>query len=354
MQDKLKYYANLDGVRGIAALMIVVFHFFQGVPASSTLTAYLVKLSVIGQTGVTLFFVLSGFLITRILLATKEKENYFSNFYIRRSLRIFPLYYLFLIITYFIRPILFDHGFTPFSQQWYYYVYLQNFATTFNWDASGPGHFWSLAVEEHFYLFWPLIVFLLPVKGLQRVIAFIIIGAVILRVVMLSYGYVVFYFTFTRIDSLAIGAFLAILEFKGKLVRENARFALIAFVIILIPTAVLWISFNGSGNFFIQALRDPLESSIFFSLIAYLICIPKENLINRLLASRVSRYIGTISYGIYVYHPFAFSITKKWLASGSLLIAFIEGLVLSLILASLSYYLFEAWFLKFKDRFSTQ
>jgi len=187
-------------------------------------------------------------------------------------------------------------------------------------------------------------------KRLKTVIASIIVGAIVLRVIMLSQGYVVFYFTFTRIDSLAIGAFLAILEFEGKLVKENARFALLGFVIVFIPTAVLWISFNGTGNTFIQAVRDPLESLIYFTLIGYVICLPQENFINRFLASRPSRYIGMISYGMYVYHPLAFSITKRWLANGSAPVLFIAGFALTLIMASLSYYLLETWFLKLKGR----
>jgi peptidoglycan/LPS O-acetylase OafA/YrhL len=220
---KLKYYKNLDGVRAIAALMVMVFHFFQHVEPSTKLLNILTKVSVFGQTGVTLFFVLSGFLITRILLDTKETTGYFKNFYLRRALRIFPLYYLFLAITYYVVPLIVNTPFGSFNQQIFYFTYLQNFAITFNWDSVGPVHFWSLAVEEHFYLFWPVVVYLFSTKNLSRVIIGIIIGALLLRIFMLNNGYGVFYFTFTRFDSLAIGALLAIAELRNSFRKENSR-----------------------------------------------------------------------------------------------------------------------------------
>ncbi len=162
---KIKYYKELDGVRGIAALMIMTFHFFQPIIPNTTTLIYINKFIKFGQTGVSLFFVLSGFLITRILLSTKEKSGYFLTFYIRRALRIFPLYYGFLIIYYFlINPYLYNASNLSFSTQFYYWFYLQNIADTFGWAANGPFHFWSLAVEEHFYLFWPLLVYYLNDK----------------------------------------------------------------------------------------------------------------------------------------------------------------------------------------------
>ncbi len=150
---KLIYYKNLDGIRAIAALMVMFFHFFASIKINTPTLSVLLKLSIFGQTGVTLFFVLSGFLITRILISTKHNTDYFKNFYLRRTLRIFPLYYLFLLIYYYIYPLIFNTGFTPIKDQLYFYAYIQNFAETFHWTANGPNHFWSLAVEEHFYLF---------------------------------------------------------------------------------------------------------------------------------------------------------------------------------------------------------
>ena len=156
------------------------FHFFQPYLNSdkSGFLYRIAKIAIFGQTGVTLFFVLSGFLITRILLSTKNQDNYFSAFYARRALRIFPLYYLFLAIYFFINPFIHGEQIIPASKQWYYWVYLQNFALTFNWDSAGPMHYWSLGVEEHFYLFWPVLVYFVDTKHISKVIYFIIIVSI--------------------------------------------------------------------------------------------------------------------------------------------------------------------------------
>src|SRR5689334_3773086 len=107
----LRYHKELDGVRAIAAFMVIFFHFWH--EGEFNLSPLLTRISNFGRTGVSLFFVLSGFLITRILIATKESPGYFSSFYIRRSLRIFPLYYLFLSLTFIIIPLISGKPFPP-------------------------------------------------------------------------------------------------------------------------------------------------------------------------------------------------------------------------------------------------
>lgn len=131
---KISYYKELDGVRAIAALMVMVFHFFLYLKTSVPTLLVIKKLTGIGQTGVSLFFVLSGFLITRILLKTKNNEHYFKSFYIRRAIRIFPLYYFFLAIYFFLIPIIKNTSFIPFNEQFYFWVYLDNIPMTFKWN----------------------------------------------------------------------------------------------------------------------------------------------------------------------------------------------------------------------------
>jgi len=104
MRIKLQHFSELDGIRAIAALMVMFFHFFQHLETSNSILLLVKKASIFGQTGVSLFFVLSGFLITRILINTKDTPNFFYNFYLRRTVRIFPLYYLFLIIYFLLFP----------------------------------------------------------------------------------------------------------------------------------------------------------------------------------------------------------------------------------------------------------
>jgi peptidoglycan/LPS O-acetylase OafA/YrhL len=348
---KLNYYKNLDGVRAIAALMVVFFHFFREIEPNSNFLKILSKIAVFGQTGVTLFFVLSGFLITRILFNTKDTSGYFKNFYLRRALRIFPLYYLFLIIYYYLLPIIVGLTTPSFSQQIFYYIYLQNFASTFNWDAVGPNHLWSLAVEEHFYLFWPFIVYFFSPKNLTKIIVGIIVGALFLRIYMLNDGYGVFYFTFTRFDSLAIGALLAILEMKNYFKNENAKYFLILLFLIFVPTILMWTYFAGEGNFYIQTFKYLFISLVYFSIIGFLLSIKENHAINGVLKTRLFSYTGKISYGLYVYHPIAYSICITFIHLDNIMLNFVAGLIMTYLMASVSFYLFESPFLRLKKYF---
>lgn len=348
---KLTYYKNLDGIRAIAALMVMIFHFFQGKEIHSGAIGIFSKIAVFGQTGVDLFFVLSGFLITRILIATKNKQGFFKNFYLRRILRIFPLYYLFLVLTYYVLPQLSGMDNTTFNQQIYYFTYLQNFATTFSWNAIGPSHFWSLAVEEHFYLFWPFIVYFSSIKNLIRIVFGIVIGALLLRVLMTNEGYEVFYFTFTRIDSLAIGSLLAILELKGIFKERNTKKFVLLLVTILFPTIIIWTYLMGTGNYYIQILKYLFFPSIFFSIIGLILCFKANHIINRLLTSKFFLFTAKISYGLYVYHPLAYTICEKYFPIKNIVVNFFTCVALSYVISSISFYLFESTFLKLKKYF---
>lgn len=348
---KLTHFKELDGIRAIAALMVMFFHFFQGADGSGALFLLIKKYAIFGQTGVSLFFVLSGFLITRILLNTKQGPSYFKNFYLRRALRIFPLYYLFLIFFYFLIPVFEHSSFIPFNQQIYFWVYLQNIATTFNWPNNGPGHFWSLAIEEHFYLFWPLLIYFLDNKKIKIAIFFIIAVAAITRLLLIRYNYEVFYFTLSRMDELAVGALLAIWEVEGKLKPGNSRKFILMFCLIIIPTIALWVFTTGQGIDIIQISKFILLSFCYFSLIGLSITIKESNWIKKILKFNVLSYTGKISYGLYVYHPLCFWLLTKHFKINSLLVSFVLSFAFCYLIASISYYFFEAKFLKLKSKF---
>ncbi|TXB63805.1 acyltransferase family protein [Phaeodactylibacter luteus] len=351
---KLTYYKNLDGVRAIAALMVMVFHFFQGIEPSTKVLSYMAKAAIFGQTGVTLFFVLSGFLITRILMATKETKGYFKNFYARRTLRIFPLYYLFLLLYYFVAPLILQTKGTDFSQQIYYYTYLQNFAITFDWNAVGPTHFWSLAVEEHFYLFWPLVVFFVSKKNLWKIIAGIVIMAFLLRLFMLDLGYGVFYFTFTRFDALAIGALLALIEERYGFRETHAKKYTVLAVGLFLPTTIMWTIFSGSGNDTIQVIKFLFLATIYFSFIGLLLSLKSDHITNKVLKGKFFAYTGKISYGLYVYHPLAYSICDRFFRFEHLGIDFLTKVALAYSISAISFHFFESKFLKMKKYFNYQ
>jgi peptidoglycan/LPS O-acetylase OafA/YrhL len=200
-----KYYSGLDGLRGIAIILVVGYHYFP-------------SLSVFGNAwlGVDLFFVLSGFLITEILLRTNNTENQLRNFYIRRILRIFPVYYFSLFLYFFVLPGL---GSTPLAESYYvsnkawFLLYLQNWLFIFKTPDPSTflNHYWSLGVEEQFYIIWPvLIVLIRNTKKLSR----ILLGGLILvastRIVLFLFpvpklNYYNFH-TFSRIDGLLAGS----------------------------------------------------------------------------------------------------------------------------------------------------
>ena len=346
----LKYYKSLDGIRAIAALLVMLLHFFNMTTINSYALEIFASLSKIGQTGVTLFFVLSGFLITRILLNTKTHKNYLKNFYIKRVLRIFPLYYSFLLFYYCLKPLFFSTSF-PIINPEYYYLFLQNIALTFTINSSGPGHFWSLAVEEHFYLIWPFVILLSSKKQLKRIIFFIVIFCLVLRFYMLINNYKVIWFTLTRIDSLAIGSFLAIYELKTNYILKKEKLILIGLVLIFLNITSYTIVHKFSFNLF-QTIKYTLWS-ITFTYILYLLISNSKSLLSKLLFTKFFSFTGKISYGLYVYHLFAFEYVFYIFKKINWQYKFILGFLLSYFIATLSYYLLETPFLKLKKKFNS-
>jgi peptidoglycan/LPS O-acetylase OafA/YrhL len=345
----LKYHRELDGVRAIAALMVIFFHFFF-VPELN-LPSLLTKIAKFGRTGVSLFFVLSGFLITRILIETKESPGYFSRFYVRRALRIFPLYYFFLMLIFIILPLISGKPFPPFNLQVYSWTYLQNFAMAFRWPHVGPNHLWSLSVEEHFYLFWPLLIYLLSIRKIVIASVFIIVLAFVVRYFMVEYDYEAYYFTFARIDELSMGALLAVLEIKNKLIDKNANKFLLFSGIFAIPTIALLVIFTDMGNGFIQLVKYNLLAFTFWGMIGYVISLRETSWVKMFLRTRPMVFSGKISYGLYLYHRLCIAAIWSVFPKMNLMLNFVIAVAFTFLVASASYYLFELNFLKLKRFF---
>src|SRR6201996_2853221 len=162
-----KHIPQLDGMRGLAILLVLLAHstdVFTGVPFFRWIDGY-------GSLGVQLFFVLSGFLITRILLDTRDTPYYFRNFFAKRSLRIYPLYYALLIFVMF-SGLVHQHG----VRWWPYTLFLSNLVYGDTTQPAPLGPVWTLAVEEQFYIFWPVIVSFLPRRRLEQLCYTIITG----------------------------------------------------------------------------------------------------------------------------------------------------------------------------------
>ena len=350
MKFGLKYIKALDGLRAIAALMIICFHYFRDTESDNYFFVLLAKFCTFGQTGVSLFFVLSGFLVTRVLLSTKPESGYFKKFYIRRILRIFPLYYLFLILWYVLVPFFNDSDFFSFNDQIYYWIYLQDFAITFGWKSHGPDHFWSLSVEEHLYLIWPLMIYFLSTKTLSKCIWFFVALALLVRLLLVNHNYPTSYFTFSRLDDFSLGALLALWELNGKLKTIHANKFLIYIMSLLIPTVVLWGFVGGDHADWLQVVKFSLLAFIYFFLIGFVVTAGENHWFNRFLNWKFFNFTGKISYGLYVYHPLCFLIAKQYVGNSPLLL-FAVGMISSYLISYLSYTLFESKFIHLKKYF---
>ncbi len=217
--EAIKHIPALDGIRGIAVLFILIYH-CSDFRAANIVDDYFFMFTHSMWVGVDLFFVLSGFLITSILISTKDCVNYFKSFYLRRALRIFPLYYLFVAfsilvipqITYLSQLVGHDVG----SKQWWYWFYLSNFLAA---KEAALRHLflsptWSLAIEEQFYLLWPFVVWVCSLRWLTLVSAGLILFAALLRVLLFQLDVPansIYVLTFTRMDTIAMGALVACL-----------------------------------------------------------------------------------------------------------------------------------------------
>lgn len=348
---KSTHILPLDGVRATAALMVLFFHCFQIRNFDSAWGLTLQKIGFLGQTGVSLFFVLSGFLITRILLQQKSEPHYLFNFFMRRALRIFPLYFLYLSLAYFIIPLVFDKNIPDPSQQFFYWLYLQDFAITFRWPSVGPRHFWSLAIEEHFYMFWPFIVLHGNIKSL-RIAVFVLIGiSIVTRILLVQGNYETYFFTFARLDEISLGCLLAILELEGALEIWSLRKVQIAFGCLIILSGILWFQFSSLANPIIQVVKYQFISLTYFLAVTWVIMAPAQNWIVRFLSSKFMVYTGSISYGIYVYQAIAIEWMKHYDIQNSLY--FFTGVTAVIYsIATLSFYLIEKPILGLKSRFT--
>jgi peptidoglycan/LPS O-acetylase OafA/YrhL len=352
--SKPDHIRALDGVRGVAALMVMAFHLTQGRGAEfKSHLGGAAKLLGFGQTGVSLFFVLSGFLITRILLSSKESKHYFSDFFIRRSLRIFPLYFFSLGLWFFVLPYLDSSHQATLRQGWWYWVYLQNIASTFQIDIGEPGHFWSLAVEEHFYLAWPFAVWAASILWLRR-IAWLTIGfAILSRYALVSLGYNAFGFTTANADALVMGGLLAIHEpAVRKSPRAAGMFALL-FVTLLPALILVWTRYSGSHEPWLQVIKGTLIASIYTSALGMILADSTySRWINKALSAKWLTSCGLISYGLYIYHPTCYHYClyiphQRWFIMDLAI-----PILVSLVCAMLSYRFVELPFLRLKGKFT--
>lgn len=368
----------LDGLRGLAILMVLLFHFVGNTSPTNGIERIVVGVTNYGSYGVELFFVLSGFLITGILYDTRNKPRYFRNFYMRRVLRILPIYYGVLILVFFVAPLIpllrgptLDFLVDRQAWAWLYAVNLY-IASHGDWTFSYLDHFWSLAVEEHFYLVWPLIVFVLArhPRSLIAVSLAISLGAMLARLtgsVMGVSWWTLYVLTPFRMDGLALGAFLALMIRRpgGSEWLIRALPIVVAGGLTLLATTLLWTRLVSREN---MELVLPASASAILLLLACLLVwalmASECSAVSRVFQSRPLIFLGTYSYGIYVYHHFIsyyFATNRtefalaEWVGSHTIAVALQAtlGTTVSLSLAYLSYECFEKRFLGLKRFFDS-
>ena len=352
---------ELDSVRGIAITGVLLLHAFYWQYSSfqfSGLPRLFMLATAPGWLGVNLFFVLSGFLITGILLDSKEKPQYFRRFYIRRALRILPAYYLLLILLAVLH-----------SSSWSFiglsFVYLANVTGLFGVPAD-YGPLWSLAVEEHYYIFWPAIVYKLTRRHLAIVTVGICLLIPVLRAVFFHLGYTagLGWYTWFVADGLATGSLLAIFlrtSASRKMVVVVSGTLLVAGFILSIvgrPFGIL------TRERVLGAALQQTVIDIVFAGFLLLVLLLGTSAHRRYVNNSVLRFLGYISYGLYLIHLLVFRMYDKlcrmfWPSLqptprhfGLIVLRFFLAGGAAIGLAYLSRKYFEERFLQLKSRFA--
>lgn len=371
LTDNRIYFSGLNSLRFFAALAVIITH-IELLKGSFGFKSYWKNPLIfnLGGLGVYFFFVLSGFLITYLLLAEKEKYKKIEikKFYLRRILRIWPLYYLIITIGFFILPhfecfqiqYLQENFEKNFNENLLLYILiLPNLAFSIFTAVPNIGQVWSIGVEEQFYLFWPWLIS--KSKNILKTLIIIIVGLFFLKVIVLVIGYfysdtkwytpLKLFVAMSKFECMSIGGIGAYLLFSdNKYIQKIHSNLILATVSICIPLLIyLTPSF----------LQDGVH--IVYSVLFLIIIL---NIINgkfkRILECKLFTYLGKISYGIYMYHfmiiPLILFIFKTHLNIGSdfLLntLIYASCILTTIMISSLSYYFIEIPFIKIKSKYS--
>ncbi|WP_185963932.1 acyltransferase family protein [Flavobacterium restrictum] len=355
MKDKI-YLPGLNGLRAIAALSVILCHIFQqlndyGLNSSGLFNSF-------GIYGVTVFFTLSGFLITYLLLKEKEKTTTIAikKFYIRRVLRIWPLYFLFILI------VLSVMKFNVASNLWFYLLMLPNIP----WAVGSAGgmihtipllsHYWSLGVEEQFYAFWPFII--KYVKKLKLFLICFCLFFIALKFTLKLFhapATLVSFVYYTRFSCMIIGGIGAYFFYTNNNFLKIVTTKWFDFLSWFVLVSLVLLPFFGIKMY--AVLENEIVSVLTLLLILNQISNPKRIIS---LENRFFDYLGKISFGLYVYNPlviytmaFVFQFFKIENQKIKLFLIVITVISIVIFLAHVSYFYFEKHFLKLKNKFTT-
>ena len=352
-----RHMPALDGVRGLAILGVLISHFVPplatafGTPWAREVVGY----AGLGASGVDLFFVLSGFLITGILIDTRDSPDYWRSFFGRRALRILPLYYVFLIGLYLTNP--------PAREAWKFWSHLSNWRTDLGISSNiYTWHFWSLAIEEQFYFVWPILLRSLPARRIGLTCLLIAMSSMVARGIAAGSGAgnePLHRMTPFALDGLAIGSYLAwMVRFRRTQADRLTRIALPVCV-----TSAIAIYARGKINIpFAASMIDGRAIVSIGGGALVLLAVAGPAPIGRLLAWTPLRVLGKYCYGLYLLHPIVVvkGLTRtdwfavhlpSWTLPFAWVASLIGGLAASLVLARLSWRLIESPCLSLKRFF---
>jgi peptidoglycan/LPS O-acetylase OafA/YrhL len=356
----------LDGVRGLAILLVLIAHGFgAGLVPHTAVERVLDGVANWGWIGVDLFFVLSGFLITTILLTTRQKAHYLRNFFARRILRIFPLYYATILTCLVLLPLLcsaarFDGLRDLSGHQAWFWLHLSNYyRITCNDPPMGwMSCLWSLAVEEHFYLVWPFVVWKLSSGRLLRLslgLAAVALGLRIALALAGVSGEYLYRSTLTRFDPLLLGACLALVARQpGGLARLTslARFVVPAALVVLLAQMLACGGADGRrSTFHGMTGQYSVVGLLFAGLLVLVLTAPRTGAFQRVFTWRPLLVLGKYSYALYILNKPAylllqeFLVPSHWLLAGSQIpaaVAFVlAGILLTFVGSQLTWRLLE-------------
>ncbi len=373
--DKV-YFKNLDSIRFIAAIMVFLQHALRPMlgylPMESTLLKKWLLLISNGEFGVSIFFVLSGFLISYLLITEHELQHKISlkNFYLRRILRIWPLYFLVILFTFGIYPFiksLFGIHETTTANIWYHVSFLSNFDVLhikqqgLTGDAVSQNITWSVAIEEQFYAFWPLLFYFLPKRFWLFVMLLITSGSIMFRIIHYNNPMVLYFHSFSVLIDLSIGGLTALLIKQSNMVRNFFEQANTKLHIILCILAIgLMYADDITATLAYGKAISRLFTVIVFALIIASQAITKQTSILNLYNFSFANVWGKYTYGIYLLHPIAILFVDiVWNKLGFVKIGAFElslllviKFIVTLVISRISYTLFESIFLSIKQKYN--
>jgi peptidoglycan/LPS O-acetylase OafA/YrhL len=362
MLQESKYMPQLDSLRAFAIFSVMLVHWLP--------EDFLIQKTFVGNMGLKMFFVLSGFLITKILVQNKQKitekkitvSRYFKQFYIRRTLRIFPVYYATLLIIYILDVF-------PVRESWQWHAtYMSNWFLYFKGDWYGwTSHFWTLSVEEQFYLLWPIVILVTPISRLKLVLY----STILLSVVFKLFCYynnvpLIEILTPSCFDAFAIGGILAhqslVLtkeEFKKHYLLSNPLFfvGIIGYAFLILINHTSDSGWLGSNNLFWEVFHSAIGAIIFVFIIAKA-SVGFSGITGKILENKLLIYLGKVSYSSYIFHELMPQLAD-WLYQSigvnkpqDVYVNFGVYFILTIALSTLSWYVLESPMLKLKRKFS--